>query len=220
MTNVRKAIGIALSCFATIAVAPAQATGAYPSRPVKLIVPFSAGGVGDVVARVLAQKASVILRQPVVIDNVPGANSIIGTQVAAHAAPDGYTVLQMTNTNVTIPFLRKSVPFNWEKDFTPVVGVGEVPRFLAVPSKSNVRSIDDLIALSKSTPGGLFYGSGSAGTLSHLLGAALVREAKMSATHVPFKGASPLTQAALDPMYEDGSATSQSGPKVKVRVLL
>lgn len=169
----------------------------YPVRPIRLIVPFPAGGVGDIVARVLAEKVSMIVGQPLVVDNISGGNSISGTQVAARARPDGYTIVQVTNTNVTIPFLQGNLPFNWEKDLTPIAGVGELPSSLVVPGKSDIHSIADLIALGKTTKGGVFYGSGSSGTLSHLLAARLAQEMKIPATHVPFKGVAPLTQAAI-----------------------
>jgi tripartite-type tricarboxylate transporter receptor subunit TctC len=191
-------VGCLAASFSMIATSAAAADPEpYPTRSIKLIVPFPAGGVGDIVARVLAEKVSTILKQPLVVVNLSGGNSVIGTQAAARAEPDGYTIVQMTNTNVTIPFLQSNVPFNWQTELTPIAGAGELPSSLVVPGKSDINSIDDLIALAKSTPGGIFYGSGSSGTLSHLLAARLAQEMNIQATHVPFSGAAPLQQAAI-----------------------
>lgn len=171
--------------------------GQYPSMPIKLIVPYAAGGVGDVVARILGEKVSDELGQPMIIDNRAGGNSVIGTQIAVRSKPDGYTILQATPGNVIIPILQRSVPYNWERDLAPVVGIGSVPLVLAVPAKSNIRSIPDLVATANSTPGGLIYASGGAGSMSHLAPARLVRELKIKATHVPYRGFSGSVQALL-----------------------
>lgn len=197
MSRAWKSIAIAVLGAAGLLAAPAQADERYPSRAIRLVVPFPAGGVGDIVARVVSGKAATYLGQPIVVDNIPGANSVIGSAQAARAKPDGYTLLQMSNTNVTIPYLQKDVPFKWETDFRPVVGVGELPQMFVVPPKSTARSVADLVAQAKAAPDGIFYGSGGAGTLSHLMAAQFVREAKVKGSHVPFKGAAPVVQAVV-----------------------
>jgi tripartite-type tricarboxylate transporter receptor subunit TctC len=199
MIDLKKLVCASLVLAASISILygrDAQA-GQYPSMPIKLIVPFAAGGVGDIVARIFGEKVSDKLRQPIIVENRAGGNSVIGTQVAVRSKPDGYTVLQVTPGNVIIPILQQNIPYDWERDLTPVVGIGSVPLVLAVPAKSNIRSIPDLVAAANSTPGGLIYASGGAGSMSHLAPARLVRELKIKATHVPYRGFSGSVQALL-----------------------
>ena len=178
MSRCWKVIAISVLVGAGLHATATRAEERYPDRPIRLIVPFPAGGVGDIVARVISGKASAYLKQPIVVDNIPGANSVIGSTQAARSRPDGYTILQMSNANVTISYLQKDVPFKWDVDFRPVVGVGELPQMLVVSGKAPVRSVTDFVAQSKEAPDGIFYGSGGAGTLSHLMAVQFVREAK------------------------------------------
>jgi tripartite-type tricarboxylate transporter receptor subunit TctC len=196
MKNFKKCIGalavlISVSCAAAGAAAQ---SGAYPSRPIKLIITFAAGGPGDIIGRLLAEKVGAELGQTIIVDNRAGGSSVIGTQAVARSEPDGYTILQLTGANVIVAHLQSNLPYEFEKDFTPVVGVGSVPLVLAVPGKSNIHSIADLIAASQSMSGGLNYASGGNGSLGHLAGAHLVRELKIKATHVAYRGNSPALQ--------------------------
>jgi len=174
----------------------ARAADAFPTGPVKLIVPYGAGGVGDVVARIVGEKAGADLGQPIVIDNRSGGNGIIGAQAAKQAKPDGYTLLLMATGHVILPSLQQ-VPYDWTRDFTPVFGITATPLVFAVRGKSDLRTIADLAKLAKATPSGLNYASGGAGSVSHLAAARLVRELKINGTHVAFRGFSPAVQALL-----------------------
>jgi tripartite-type tricarboxylate transporter receptor subunit TctC len=175
--------------------APAAAqTASFPNRPLKLIVPFPAGGSSDILGRTFAEKVQADLGQPVVVDNRSGGNTVIGTQAAAASRPDGYTLLQVTPNAAIVGSLQAGLPYDMERDFTPVIGVGAVPLLLAVSAKSNIHSIQDLVATARSAPGGATYASGGIGSLGHLAPARLVRELKITGTHVPYRGVSPALQ--------------------------
>ncbi|HSW18431.1 MAG TPA: tripartite tricarboxylate transporter substrate binding protein [Ramlibacter sp.] len=175
----------------------AAAAEPFPNRPVRAIVPFAPGGAGDVVARIVGDKAQAELGHPLVVENIAGGNTVIATQAVARARPDGYTLLQVSTTNVIIAGLQAKLPFDFAKDFTAVAGIGAVPMALAVSAKSDIRSVADLVAKARATSGGLFYSSGGSGSLTHLAGARFAQEANITATHVPFRGGSLATQALL-----------------------
>jgi tripartite-type tricarboxylate transporter receptor subunit TctC len=168
----------------------------YPSRPIKLIVPFPAGGSSDILGRILAEKVGAELGQTVIVDNRSGGNTVIGTQAATTSKPDGYTILQVTPNAIIVASLQKNLPYDLERAFTPVIGVGAVPLLLVVPGVSNIRSVADLIAAAKSTQG-TTYASGGVGSLGHLAAAWFAREAKITATHVPYRGVAPAIQDLL-----------------------
>ncbi|MDR6854902.1 tripartite tricarboxylate transporter substrate binding protein [Variovorax guangxiensis] len=174
----------------------AMAADAFPTAPVKVIVPYGAGGTGDVVARIVGEKAGAELGQAVVIDNRSGGNGIIGAQAAAKSKADGYTLMLMATGHVILPSLQQ-VPYDWTRDFAPVFGITTTPLVFAVRSKSDIRTVADLVATAKATPSGLNYASGGAGSVSHLASARLVRELKINGTHVPFRGFGPAVQALL-----------------------
>ena len=175
--------------------AAAQSTQ-YPTKPITLIVPYAAGGTGDVVARVFSEKVRTVLGQPLVVDNRAGAGGAIGAQAAARSKPDGYTILLMATAHVILPSLQQ-VPYDWERDFTPVFGVTATPLVFAVRAKSSIRSIADLAATAKSMSGGINYSSGGSGSISHLTAVRLAQALKMSAVHVPYRGFSGAVQALL-----------------------
>ncbi|HSV83064.1 MAG TPA: tripartite tricarboxylate transporter substrate binding protein [Ramlibacter sp.] len=193
---IRKITLAALALVTTLSVLAAASaqTGPFPNRPLKLIVPFPAGGSSDTLARTFAEKLQSELGQNVVVDNRAGGNTVIGTQAAASAQPDGHTILQVTPNAVIVASLQPGLPYVLERDFRPVVGVGAVPLLLAVSAKSGVRSIADLAALAKSRPGGASYASGGIGSLGHLAPARFLRDLKISGTHVPYRGVAPAMQ--------------------------
>lgn len=168
----------------------------FPTAPIKLIVPYGAGGIGDVVARMVAEKASADLGQPVVVENRSGANGVIGAQAAARSKPDGYTLMLMATGHVILPSLQQ-MPYDWKRDLVPVSGVTATPLVIAVRGKSNIRTVADLVATAKATPNGLNYASGGGGSISHLAAARFVKELKVNGTHVAFRGFSPAVQALL-----------------------
>lgn len=188
---------LALAIAASLAlVGTTHAADAFPSAPVKVVVPYGAGGVGDIVARIISEKAGAELGKPVVIDNRSGGGGIIGAQAVKTAKPDGYTLLLMATGHLILPSLQR-VPYDWAKDFTPVFGITATPLVFAVRGKSSIHSMADLVKLAKATPKGLNYASGSAGSVSHLAAAKLISDLKISGTHVPFRGFSPAVQALM-----------------------
>ena len=165
----------------------------YPSKPIRIIVPFSPQGPNDLLARLVGQKLNEAWKQPVVVENRPGAGTIIGTEVAARSPGDGHTLLMVSTSTAVNPTLRKSLPYDTLRDFTPVVRIAESPNVLVVHPSVPVRSVRDLIKLAQANPGAVAYASGGAGAATHLAGELLATMGKVSMTHVPYKGAGPAT---------------------------
>src|SRR5882672_3635270 len=178
--------------------APAQtpSTGSaqtYPSRPVRLIVPFPPGGSTDILARALAQKLSEGLSQPVVIDNRPGAGGSIGSEAAAKAAPDGYTIMMgHLGTLAVNAAIYKKLPYDPVKSFSPVCLMAIVPSVLVVNPSLPVTSAADLIAYARANPGKLAYGSAGSGSTSHLTTEYFKLATGTDILHVPYKGVGPM----------------------------
>ena len=170
----------------------AAADGDYPNRPVRLIAPFSPGGGVDIVARLLAQKLADKWGQQIVVDNRVGATGIIGTELAARATPDGYTLL-MGNaaTHAVNVSLFKKLPYDAVKDFAPITLVGRVPEMLVVHPALPAATVKELIALANSKPGALTFGSAGAGSPPHLAGEQFQYLAKVRFVHIPYKGSAP-----------------------------
>jgi len=178
-----------VSCIAVaIASLAAHAQTPWPTKPVKMIVPFPAGGPTDVMTRSLADKLSTALGQPVVIDNKPGAGGTIGSDLVAKSAPDGYTLLMATGSTHSVgPYLGK-VPYDPQKDFTPVIYVGTATNILLVSPKLGVSNVRELIALAKQKPGELNYATSGIGSVAHLTSEMFAAMAGIKLTHVPYKG--------------------------------
>ena len=160
----------------------------YPARPVKLVVPFSAGGPADLYARFLAQRLQDILGQNFVVDNKPGAGSVIGTDLAAKAAPDGYTLLVMSNTQTVNESLIPNKPYALMRDFVGVAPINYSDLVLVANPGAGINSIADLIKRAKADPDKLNYASSGPGTPYHMAGELFKSMAKVSITHVPYKG--------------------------------
>ena len=175
--------------FAAIA-APASAQ-AYPAKPVKIVVPFPPGGAVDTVARVVGQKMSDQMGQPVIVDNRPGASANLGADVVAKSAPDGYTILLGANGLATNASLFSNLGFDALKDFAPIGRVGYAPVVLVVPADSPLKSLKDLVAAAKAKPGSLTYASAGNGSSNHLAGELFKSAAGIDALHVPYKGGAP-----------------------------
>jgi tripartite-type tricarboxylate transporter receptor subunit TctC len=194
---------IVLSMLAALVALPAAAqTGDYPNRPVRIIVPQTAGGAVDIVARAIAQNLSESWGQQVIIDNRPGANGIIGMEAVARAKPDGYTLgAPFTSVLAINPFVYKTLPYDAFRDFAPVMqSVANVIVLVVHPSLP-VRSVKELVALGKSRPGDLVYGSFGVGNLTHLAGELLRMETKMKMVHVPYKGETPAVTDLIGGQY-------------------
>ena len=166
---------------------PAMAADTYPNRPVKLIVPFGAGGPADVYARILAQHLSEETKQSFVVEDRPGAGSIIGTDVVAKAAPDGYTLLVMSNTHTTNESLIPNKPYQLMRDFVPVATVNYSDLLVVVNSSVPAKTVAEFIALAKSEPGKLNYASSGPGTPYHMAGELFKAMTQTDIVHVPYK---------------------------------
>jgi tripartite-type tricarboxylate transporter receptor subunit TctC len=167
------------------------AFAAYPEKIIRIVVPFAPGGGTDVVARTLAQEMAKDLGASIIIENKPGAGTIIGTQAVAASEPDGYTLLMGTFANAVNPSLNAKLPYDPHKDFAPVALIARSFNIVVVNSASPIKSIDDLVAAAKSDPNKLSYGTYGTGTSAHLAGELFKSMAKVNLTTVPYKGAAP-----------------------------
>jgi tripartite-type tricarboxylate transporter receptor subunit TctC len=169
----------------------AQAQG-WPNRPIRMIAPFPAGGLVDVLARAIGEELSKTLGQPIIIENKPGAGGNLGADIVAKAAPDGYTLL-MTSPGIQSinQFLYKTMPFEPEKAFTPISNVADMSMLVVVHPKTKLKTLKELIAFARANPGKLNFGSAGIGTTGHLGQALLTHVAKINLTHIPYRGAAP-----------------------------
>ncbi|HET9904273.1 MAG TPA: tripartite tricarboxylate transporter substrate binding protein [Xanthobacteraceae bacterium] len=194
--------------------APAQ--GQYPDRPIKIIVPFLAGGATDLTARLLAQHMGESLGQTVVVENRPGAGSILGNNAVAKADPDGYTILLASSSIFAVPALYKSVPYDLEKDLAPIAEVAGGPNIIVADPKSGIGGLADMIARAKADPDKLNYASPGVGTTPQLAMELLKLRAGIKITHVVYKGAAGAMQALSAGTVPLGSmALSNFEPAVK-----
>ena len=184
---------IAIGCFATVG---AFAQG-YPSKPVRIVVPLAAGGGVDSVARAFAQKFSEAWKQPVIVENRPGAGNIIGAEHVAKSAPDGYTLLASSSSLAGNAVLFRKLPFDPVKDFAPVTQFIATQLFLAMNPKVPANNVRELIAHARAQPGKLNYGSTGIGSGAHLISEMLKIETGIDVVHVPYKGDAPLMPALL-----------------------
>lgn len=195
----------------------------YPNRPIRIIVPFGAGGPADIYARYLGQQMQQPLGQSFVVENRPGAGSILGTDIAAHSAPDGYTLLLMSNTHTINESLIAKKPFALMKDFVPVAPVNYSDLVLVVHPSLPVKSVRELIALAKARPGALNYASSGNGTPYHLAGELFKSMAKVDILHVPHKGSGEARTSTISGQVEmmfDAITTMTSNVKAgRVRAL-
>jgi tripartite-type tricarboxylate transporter receptor subunit TctC len=176
----------------------AYAQDHYPSHAVRIIVPTSPGAVTDVLARAIAQALSEAWGQPVIIDNRPGADEMLGDEIVAKADPDGYTLGIVSNGGITAaPQLHREVHYDPLKDFTPIFMLGQVTPVMIVPGKSPVHTVQELIALAKSKPGELNYGSFGVGSYAHVAMEDFKRRTGVQLTHVPYRGATPAYTALI-----------------------
>jgi len=165
----------------------------YPSRPVRIVVPFAPGGPNDIIVRLVAQKLTETWGQPFVVENRPGAGGNIGTDFVAKAAPDGYTLLSVGPGSLIINPLIGKVPYDTARDFAPVTLMARAPNALVAHPSLPAGSVKELIELARSQPGRINYGSGGNGSTPHLAGALFAAMAGIALTHVPYKGTAPAT---------------------------
>ena len=196
----------------------------YPTRPIKLIVPFPAGGATDIVSRVVAQQLSSELGQTVVVDNKAGAAGVIGAEAAARAAPDGYTLVLTTSSTHTIgPLLNPNIPYSATKDFTPIIYLAASPQVVVVPLSSPAKTMQELIDYARKNPGKLNFGSAGIGGIPHLSTERFLSMTGLQMTHVPYKGTAlampDLMAGRLDVMFDSISAALPHIKDGKIRAL-
>ena len=184
----------ALFLLAATGIASAQT---YPVKPMRLIVPFAPGGSTDILARMVAQKLTEAWGQQVIVENRPGGGSVIGTDLVAKSAPDGYTLLMTSTSTATAPSLMRKLPYDTLRDIAPVIQLVATPNALVVHPSLPARSVRELIALAKARPDQIAFASGGNGTSTHLGGEILRQMAGVSMVHVPYKGAAPSITALL-----------------------
>jgi tripartite-type tricarboxylate transporter receptor subunit TctC len=198
----RRSLGIMLAVILVVAaarpvLAQDDAAKNYPSRPIHIVVAFSAGGGNDIIARLFGQKLAESLGQQVVIDNKPGAGSIIGTDFVAKAAPDGYTLLLNANNHVINPLLYATVPYDPLKDFVPISLAVTFPTAVMVKPSLNLHSVADLVAFVRANPKKYGFASAGVGTPSHLLAERMRQKLALDLAHVPYNGSAPTAQAVM-----------------------
>jgi tripartite-type tricarboxylate transporter receptor subunit TctC len=189
---------LAFTLLAAATVWPVAQAQTFPSKPIRIVVPFGAGGVADLTARAVAQQLSVNLGQPVVIDNRGGASGNIGADFAARAKPDGYTLLLGSPGTMAInPFLFAKLPYDAVKDFTPITQLVSFPQVVVTSPKQSFRSLPELIAAAKAQPDKLAHASSGPGSTSHLVMELIKADAGIKLTHVGYRGGSPAMQAVM-----------------------
>jgi tripartite-type tricarboxylate transporter receptor subunit TctC len=202
---------LALACLLALAAFPALSQG-YPSRPIRLIVPWPPTGTVDILGRTLGQKLGENMAQSVIIDNRAGANGIIGSDAGAKSPPDGYTLLAGGSAALAInPHLYPKLGYNTLRDFAPVTQIVAIAEVFVVNPALPVQNLDDYIRLAKQRPGELNYGSSGAGSTSHLVTAALATRAGITVNHVPYKGA---VQALTDLIAGQLTLVAETPPTV------
>lgn len=169
----------------------------FPVRPVRLIIPFSAGGAADVPGRILGQRLSDVFKQQVVIENRPGAGSTIGAEAAAKAPPDGHTLFMISNTHFVSAALYKKLAYDPLNDYTPISQITNAPNILVVHPSLPAKTIKEIIALAKAKPNQIDYASSGNGSTQHLTGALFTKMAGIQMTHVPYRGSGPATADLL-----------------------
>jgi tripartite-type tricarboxylate transporter receptor subunit TctC len=218
MRNLRVPFGILLAFFALGA-----AADDYPSRPVKIVVPFAAGGPADVYARFLAQRLQESMGQPFVVEDRPGGGSVVGTDIVAKSAPDGYTLLLMSNTHTVNESLMPNKPFQLMRDFTPIAPINYSDLVLVVNPAVPAKTLQELIALAKAQPGKLNYASSGPGTPYHMAGELFKAMAGLDIVHVPYKESSGartgVLGAQVEMMFDAVTVMNEHVKAGKVRAL-
>lgn len=198
-------------------------SASFPEKPIRIIVPFSPGGGTDLIARTLGNLMSTDLGQPVLIENKPGASTIIGTDALAKSAPDGYSMVMATIAHAVNPSIQSKLPYAQDSAFAPITLIGRSPNVLVVAENSPFKTIQDVMNAARSNPGKLSFASQGAGTSAHLAGELFNYLAKIDITHIPYKGAGPaltdLLGGQVDMMFATASAVGGFITGGKLRAL-
>ena len=200
-----------------------QSFAAYPDKPIRLVVPFAAGGGTDLIARTLGAGMSTELGQQIIVDNKPGAGTIIGTDAVAKSAPDGYNIVIATFAHAINPSLQPKLPYANDKAFTPITLIGKGPNVLVVRADSPFKTVKDILEAARAKPGKLTYASQGNGTSAHLAGEMLNNLAKVQMTHVPYRGAGPaltdLLGGQVDMIFGTAAAVASFVDSGKLRAI-
>ena len=203
-----KALACLLTVTASLGTAPGSATAqdpSYPTRPVRIIVAFPVGGLLDTVSRIVGDKLTVVLGQQFIIESRPGAGGTLATAAVARAEPDGYTLMMINDNHAVNPSVFKNIPYDSVKDFAPIGFVGSAPMALSANARLAVRSVQDLVELTRQQPGKISYASVGIGSASHLAGELFAAKAGVRMLHVPFRGGAPaindLVAGHVDTMF-------------------
>lgn len=191
----RSLLALSAACIAAPAAMLARAQDVWPSRPVKIVVPFAAGGTSDILARLVGEKLQQALGQPVLVDNRSGAGGVIGADLVAKAAPDGYTLLLGTiGSHAINPALRPHMPYDALADFAPVILLGSISNVLLVGVRQPYKNVAELIAAARERPGGIAFASAGPGSSQHMSGELFKLLAGADLAHVPYRGSGPAVQ--------------------------
>jgi len=206
-----------------LALAAGAATAAYPDKPIRLVVPFAPGGGTDLIARTLGAGMSRELGQQVIVDNKPGAGTIIGTDSVAKSTADGYSIVIATFAHAINPSLQPKLPYANDKAFTPITLIGKGPNVLVVRAESPYKTVKDIIDAARAKPGRLTYASQGNGTSAHLAGEMFTNLAKVQMVHVPYRGAGPaltdLLGGQVDMIFGTAAAVSTFVDSGKLRAI-
>lgn len=217
------AASVASPSFLLLASGRAAAEGAFPSRPLRIVVPFTPGGGTDLVARTVAEGMAKELGQPVIVENKPGAGTVIGSDTVAKAQGDGYTLLITTSAHAINSSLVKNLPYSTEKSFTNVSLLARGPNMLVTSPNKPYKSVKDVIEAARANPGKLTYGSSGNGTAVHLAGELFKMLAKVDITHVPYRGAGPaytdLMGGQIDLVFATAAGAGKFVESGKMRAL-
>ncbi len=212
----RRLLELAAAIATTSAASRFASADTYPSRPLRWIVPFPAGGSTDLIARLLGEWLAQKLGQPVIIENKPGGGTNIAMQAVVNAAPDGYTLLMILATNAINPSLYKSLPFDFQRDIAPVAGLAELPLVMDVTPALPAKTVPEFIAYAKANPGKINFASFGARTISHLAIELFKISAGVDVVHVPYQGGAPMLTDLLSGRIQAGiDALPNSLPHIK-----
>ncbi len=220
--RVRRAAWAGVCAVLALCTGGVMAQPVFPERPLRIVVPFSPGGGTDLIARTLGAGIGKVLGQPVIIDNKPGGGTLIGTDIVAKSAPDGYTLLMATFAHAVNPSLHPRLPYAADRAFAPVMLVGSGPNVLVVRSDSPLRSVADLVTAARARPG-MTYASQGNGTSAHLAGEMFSNLARVQLIHVPYRGAGPaiadLLGGQVDMIFGTAAAVASQVDSGKLRAL-
>ncbi len=209
----KASLQVAMALLVTLASLTGASAQTFPNRPVKFIIPYAAGGTGDIIVRLLGPKLTAIWGQQVIVDNRPGAGAVIGTEFAARAEPDGYTIYLGTDGPLTVAAsLHKNLAYHWKRDFVPVTMLAVSYQVMLVKASDPARNLQEFIAHARKRPGQLNYASIGIGSAPHLAAEMVKRAAKIDLVHVPYRGSSAQAMTAMVAgdvsMFMNGTASS------------